>query len=85
MRSPIPRRSHFALFLVVLFFLFFLDHLLGCHAEAEDEVETVKVDGCEQRQEDRPEVKDGSCLDRVAVREVHKQNTEDGIEKCHEV
>ena len=53
----------FFLLLIVLFVLFLLDHLLCCCAEAEDQVETVEVDRSEQRQQDRPEVKDRSCLD----------------------
>lgn len=70
---------------VILFVLFLLDHLLCCCAEAEDQVETVEVDRSEQRQQDRPEVKDRSCFDRVVVGEEHEENTEYGIEYCHEV
>ncbi len=70
---------------VILFVLFLLDHLLCCCAEAEDQVETVEVDRSEQCQQDRPEVKDRSCFDRVVVGEEHEENTEYGIEYCHEV
>ncbi len=75
----------FFLLLIVLFILFLLDHLLCCCAEAEDQVETVEVDCGKQRQQDRPEVKDRSCFDRVVVGEEHEENTEYGIEHCHEV